>query len=109
MALSDVITLQWASVGTLRENEAYKVTIEDVTDGTGKIVTDYVTDTKLIVPASMRPTDTRPHILRWSVSTVRQTGSSEDGKPVWQPAGAESSQRTFSWWGAGAGASTPTP
>ena len=107
MALSDIITLQWASVGTLRENESYEVTVEDVTDGTGKIVTDYVTDTKLIVPSSLRPTDTRPHIFRWIVTTVRQSGSTQDGKPVWQSAGAQSTSRTFSWWAAGV--ATPTP
>ena len=28
---NDVVTLQWASIGTMRENEAYQITIEDVT------------------------------------------------------------------------------
>ena len=52
-----MITLQWASVGEMRQNEAYAVTIIDATDSNkGKLV-DYVTDTKFIVPAELRPSD----------------------------------------------------
>jgi LysM repeat protein len=93
---SDQITLQWASVGELRQNESYAVTIEDVTAGTKKV--DYVTDTKYIVPVDLRPTDAAPHSFRWSILPVRQVGSAKDtGQPVWEPAGSVSAQRVFSW------------
>ena len=47
---NETITLQWASVGTLRPNEAYAVNIQDVTAGTNLTLVEYVTDTKFIVP-----------------------------------------------------------
>ncbi|KPL70078.1 hypothetical protein ADN00_18700 [Ornatilinea apprima] len=104
---SQTITLQWASVGTLRTGEAYAVTIEDVTAGTNLKVVEYVTDTKLIVPASMRPTDNAPHIIRWYVNAVRQSGTTQDGEPLWVSFGKTSEQRVFSWTGSGSTAETP--
>ena len=51
-AITDsTITLQWAAVGTLNTNEAYQVTVEDITDGTGRKVVGIVQETKYIVPA----------------------------------------------------------
>lgn len=104
--VADAITLQWASVGEMRQNEAYAVTIEDVTLGTKRV--DYVTDTKYSLPAEIRPTDGTPHTFRWSVLPVRQIGSSKDtGQPVWEPAGSVSTQRVFSWLAGPA--TTPKP
>jgi hypothetical protein len=108
-AANDTITLQWASVGTLRQDEAYAVTIEDVTSGNGQKMVEYVNDTKYIVPASLRPVDNVPHILRWVVIPVRQTGTDQSGQPTWDTAGAASAPRVFSWWGAGGVSSTATP
>lgn len=105
---NDSVTLQWASVGTLLQNEAFAVTVEDITEGKGRKLTEYVTDTKFIVPSSFRPVDSMPHALKWFVITVRQVGSSADGKPIYEPAGAASASRTFIWWSTGA-AATPTP
>ncbi len=105
---NDSITLQWASIGTLRDNESYIVTIEDVTDSQGRRLVDYVTDTKYIIPADFRPKDNAPHILRWWISTVRQNGSDDQGQPVWISAGALSLQRVFSWQGV-APEATATP
>lgn len=106
--LSDeTITLQWASVGTIRDNEAYAVTIEDVTEAMGRKLVAYVTETKYIVPASFRPADRSPHIYRWSVVTVRQAGHADDGKPLWENAGASSPERVFTWTGSGAGTLEP--
>jgi LysM repeat protein len=104
----DVVALQWASVGSLRDNEAYAVSILDVTGGEERKMVEYVTDTKLNVPSSFRPNDNMPHIIRWWVLTVRQTGTDESGNPIWEPAGAASAQRDFIWTGAGL-AATPTP
>ncbi len=102
------IVLQWASVGTLRENEAYAVALEDVTSGEGRKLVSYVVDTKFIIPAEFLPVDVIPHVIRWWVVTVRQVGTDEDGNPVWEPAGAVSVARVFTWTG-GALLITPTP
>ncbi len=95
----DNITLQWASIGTLRDNEAYIITIEDVTEGQGRRLVDYVKDTKYIIPVSFRPKDSLPHIFRWYISTVRQTSTDDQGQPVWDSAGENSTPRVFSWQG----------
>lgn len=95
----DSVTLQWAAVGTLRENEAYAVTIVDVTEGKDRKLVEYVSDTKFIVPSTFRPNDNLPHVLRWWVVTARQTGTDDDGNPIWEAAGNASVQRDFSWTG----------
>ena len=109
--LNETVALQWASIGTLRENESYMVVIEDVTDGQGRRLVDYVTDTKYIIPGSFRPKDGTSHIFRWWVTTARQSGGADDqGLPLWDVAGASSLQRVFNWQGvASAAQPTPTP
>jgi LysM repeat protein len=106
---SDTIALQWASVGTLRSNEYYQVTITDITGGQNRHITDEVKDTTFSVPVSFRPTDGRPHIFRWSVVTVAQIGVDADGLPVFIAGGPVSESRTFTWNGTGSAAGTPTP
>ncbi len=107
---SDSVTLQWAAVGELRENEFYHVVVLDVTEGTGtRRIDQYVTDTKYIVPASFRPNENRPHIMRWWVETVRQVGSNARGEAIYESAGAVSDQRDFTWSGAPTGETSPTP
>jgi len=96
---NDVVTLQWASIGTLSDNEAYQITIEDITSGEGLRITDYVTDTKYIVPTSFRPNDNLAHVVRWWVTTVRQNGVDEQGQPNYVSAGAISEKRVFTWAG----------
>jgi len=104
----DSLTLQWASIAQLRENEFYKVVIEDVTEGSGRVrLEGYVTDTKYIVQASFRPADPTPHVMRWWIEPVRRVGSRSSGDPIYTSAGASSLKRVFTWSGA-AGAS-PTP
>jgi LysM repeat protein len=106
----DVITLQWSSVGSLRQNEFYAVTIDDLTDSNVAKLVDYVTDTKYIVPTTLRPSGTSPHIFRWTITPVRQTGSTKDGQAVYEPGGDISTPRVFGWAGSGGvPAVTPTP
>ena len=104
----DTITLQWASVGTLRDNEAYQVVVEDVTDGQGRKLVDYAKDTKYIVPSTFRPNDSVPHVMRWYVLPVRQGPTDDQGKPTWLPAGSKSLERVFSWMSV-AVPGTPSP
>ncbi|HJW90233.1 MAG TPA: LysM peptidoglycan-binding domain-containing protein [Anaerolineales bacterium] len=103
------VTLQWASVGTLLENEAYAVTVVDLTLGEDRKIVEYVTDTKYIVPTSFSTTDGIAHIYRWSVMAVRQTGTDDDGNAIWEAAGTVSLARVFSWVGGPSSAATPTP
>lgn len=95
----DTITLQWTGVGALLENEAYEVNVEDITEGSGRKLVQYVRDTKFIVPISFRPSDPTPHAIKWYVQPVRQTGSQEDGSPIYSSAGSRSDSRTFIWSG----------
>ncbi|MBN2046787.1 MAG: LysM peptidoglycan-binding domain-containing protein [Anaerolineaceae bacterium] len=99
LAMDTRITLQWESVGTLRQNESYAITVEDVTAGDGTKIVEYVNNTKFIIPETMRPSDNVPHIFRWWVVPVRQIGIDENGVATWDTAGAASDQRVFSWWG----------
>lgn len=105
---NDTITLQWASIGTLRENEAYAVTVEDLTDTNVKKLVQYVTDTKFIVPATIRPAGTTYHIFRWYVTAVRQQGTTSDGQPIYVTNGAISEMFVFGWSGSGI-STTPNP
>jgi LysM repeat protein len=105
----ETVTLQWASVGTLRETEAYAVNVLDVTSGTNEKLVEYVTDTKYIIPDTIRPTDNTPHIIRWWVVPVRQTGTDKSGNPIWDTAGESSLWRDFVWQVSSAIPITPTP
>ncbi len=105
---NDVVTLQWASVGTLRDAEAYQITVEDITANQTRRLTDFVTDTKYIVPTSYRPKDNVAHILRWWITPVRQAGTDDQGQPIWTSSGAVSDKRVFSWVGV-AVEGTPSP
>jgi LysM repeat protein len=109
-SLSDnQVTLQWSSVGLINTNEAYRITVMDLTEGTGRKLVDYVTDTKFIVPGSFRASDSSPHIYRWTISTVRQVDVDENGNSIWEDAGSVSEARVFTWTGVAAAESTPTP
>lgn len=108
-SINDTIALQWSSVGALRPNEAYAVTVEDVSSGGEKKLIQYVTETKLVVPASMRPLDNTNHIFRWTVVAVRQDGSTSDGDPIYVQYGIPSTSRVFGWTGGGSAAASPTP
>ncbi len=105
---NDVVTLQWASVGVLRDGEAYQITVEDVTSSQTRRLTDYVTDTKYIVPTSFRPKDNVAHVLRWWTTPVRQAGVDDQGQPIWVASGAISDKRVFTWVGV-AVQGTPNP
>ncbi|MBI3163235.1 MAG: LysM peptidoglycan-binding domain-containing protein [Chloroflexi bacterium] len=96
---NDVVTLQWASVGVLRDGEAYQVIVEDVTSDQTRRLTDYVTDTKYIVPTTFRPKDNVAHVLRWWIIPVRQAGTDDQGQPIWAVSGEASDKRVFTWVG----------
>lgn len=104
VARTDTITLQWAAVGELLPDEAYAVTITDLTSENKKTITEFVTDTSFIVPDTFVPEDNKPHIFRWSVYIARQIGSDQDNEDNeeeitnWEPAGNLSDTRVFGWF-----------
>lgn len=99
---SDTITLQWSSVGALRGNEFYQVTVVDITGGQNQRIVDEVKDTSFIIPTSFRPTDGQTHIFSWFVVPVAQIGVDAEGLPVFVTGGPGSEVRYFSWSGASA-------
>jgi LysM repeat protein len=106
---NDTVTLQWASVGELRDNESYRITVEDITEGSGTVrLVAFVRDTKYVVPSTFRPNESIPHAMRWVVQVVRQVGVLGSGEPRYEEGGAVSQGRIFTWSGA-AIAGTPTP
>jgi hypothetical protein len=82
--------------------------VEDVTASQTRRITDYVTDTKYIVPTTFRPRDNVAHVMRWWISPVRQAGVDDQGQPVWVAAGTISEKRVFTWVGV-AVQGTPNP
>jgi LysM repeat protein len=92
------VVLQWSSVGALRANEAYQITVINVTTGEVVLV-DEVVDTSYLLPDTLRPSGTSPEIFRWYVVSVAQIGTDEEGNPIWIPGGPASNERVFSWSG----------
>jgi LysM repeat protein len=105
----DDIALQWGSGAALRDNEEFQVTIEDISTNEPVKTVLYVKDTRVIVPAELKPTDGSIHLFRWSVMVVRKTGTTDAGNTVYVAAGAPSERRVFAWGGTAAPAATPTP
>ena len=95
------ITLQWAAVGEIEANEAYAVTIIDLTSENNQTEVEYVRDTSYIVPSSLMPNDGKPHIFRWFVYIVRQIDTDEEDAENWISAGNKSEERVFSWFSSG--------
>jgi LysM repeat protein len=102
------IALQWSGITSLRENEDYQVTIQDISSGTEEKTVLYVKDTRVLVPVELKPTDGSMHIFVWKVTVVRKTGTTDAGNPVYVPAGAVSDRRVFGWGGTASPGSTTT-
>ncbi|MEK6222105.1 MAG: LysM peptidoglycan-binding domain-containing protein [Chloroflexota bacterium] len=96
---NDTVTLQWSSVGELRDNEFYQVTIIDITSGENLKLVDVVRDTKYIVPETFRPSESNPHVFQWSVLSVTQRGTDEDGNATFESGGGISEFNYFTWSG----------
>lgn len=100
------VNLQWASTAQLLPGEGYQVTIEDVTANSGRILRQFVTDTRFTIPASFQPQDGLPHLYRWSVLPVRPRPGSDPANPAYDAAGAASPQWSFIWTGTNTAPST---
>jgi LysM repeat protein len=105
---NETVTLQRSAVGTLINNEAYRVFVEDITEGEGRTLVEEISSTTFSVPASFRASGNIPHIYRWWITTVRQVGTDESGGIVLDSAGAVSETRVFTWVGQ-TSETTPSP
>jgi hypothetical protein len=82
------------------------VTVKEL-NGNLNPVTQYVTDNKLIMPESLRPSDNLPHVYSWRVTTVRQNSTNSAGEAQYTSAGEVSTEWVFVWMLTGN--STPNP
>jgi hypothetical protein len=97
-------------VDILQEGEVYWVQIVDVTCDCARELGVPTTENRLIVPADLRPDEATPHVFRWSVVIARKTGVDSRGQDIYEPAGATSDERTFTWFGGGSPpTASPTP
>ena len=105
-SVEQTVTLQWASVGLLQDNETYLVTVEDVTANSARRVQVTTLTTRYIVGVELKPFEAVPHVFKWTIVAARQVGTTDEGEPIYEPAGATSLERTFTWTGIGI---VPTP
>jgi LysM repeat protein len=98
-AAGATVTLEWAAVGQLPTNEYYQVTVEDVTCNCGRVYQTVTSQTHLTLPPSFAPQEAAEHYYEWRVQVMRQAGTTGNGQPVYQPAGALSATSTFTWMG----------
>ncbi len=101
-----LVTLQWAAVKTLAEDEWYMVELADLDRVDSLPYRGFTRDTAFQIPGSWRPPLDEVHTLRWQVSIVRVTGRRNDGLPIYKYGGESSAPAFFSWQGA---VPTPTP
>ena len=84
------VTLEWLSVGILRPNERYLITIEDRTAGT---TNSYVTsNTRYTLPDSLIPSDGQNHSMAWRITVATEN---PDGS--YTPVGGLGEWNTFQW------------
>ncbi len=91
------VLLQWLSVGILRDNETYRVTVEQI-DGSIRHGPFYTTATSLhLLPIDLFPAAEDPHrVFRWTITIMRQVGVGSDGTPLYEVISPTAS-RTFHW------------
>jgi LysM repeat protein len=92
----DTIVLQWAAPAQLRANEYFLVTIFDSTDGSSIVLQEYLQDTSLIVPESLRPSD-GTHVFSWTVGIVAHIGEDSSGEWTYRQSGPNSEMYFFAW------------
>ena len=93
------VVLQWSSVGELRSNEHYQVTVVDLTSGKQERFYGYSKETNFTLPESLRPTDELPHVFQWFVVPVAQIGADVNGDPFYTNGGPVSDTWVFTWTG----------
>jgi LysM repeat protein len=97
------ILLQWASIGILRDDEWYQLTLSQPSGGVIS-TTVRTRATAWRVPVNLMPAlDTDVDVFQWHVQIVQEARNAND-EPIYETAGAPSTVRTFAWLSV-----TPTP
>jgi LysM repeat protein len=89
-----VVLLAWASVGILRDNQAYLVVVE--MPATGTPVTHTTQGTSWRLPSDLWPIRPDPS-FSWWVTVVQRDNPDSDESPVWKPLSLPSETRHFVW------------
>lgn len=90
------ILLSWTSVGLLKEDEWYLVTVRY---GTQILVSQLTQATSTRVLLDLRPASDAPtHLFRWEVVVVRQIGTQANGTPEVILISSRSEVRDFYWY-----------
>jgi LysM repeat protein len=92
----DTIVLQWVAPAQLRANEYFVVTIFDNTDGNTVVLEEFLQETSLIVPDSLRPAG-GTHVFSWTVGIVAHIGEDSFGNWTYRLSGPESEMYYFAW------------
>jgi LysM repeat protein len=89
-----VVLLAWASVGILREDQAYLVELE--TPAQIAPVTYVTQATSWRLPSELWTTG-RLDTLNWWVTVVQRVDADSDGTPDWKPISLPTEERHFIW------------
>jgi len=97
------ILLQWLSVGILREDETYRVTVDQLS-GEIRWGPVYIKATSIHLPNDLFPAPSDPNReFRWTVTIMRQVGVGSDDTPLYEVI-SPAALRVFQWL-----PSPPTP
>lgn len=88
-ARDEIITLRWVTSGTLGEDQAYRIRVEDET--AGKVFNDNTREMAFIVPEGWQGEDAARHTYNWSVSVIDED---DPDNPIFSTA-----TRMFTWEG----------
>jgi LysM repeat protein len=92
----DTIVLQWVAPAPLRANEYFVVTIFDSTAGNTVVLEEFLQESSLIVPESLRPAG-GTHVFSWTVGIVAHIGEDSFGNQTYRQSGPESQVYYFAW------------
>jgi hypothetical protein len=83
------LTLQWVSVGELRENDVYLIEVQDLTNSSQWL--QVTRQNSVVLPDTLIPTDGQAHQLQWRVSVAQQVNG------IYNYVGGVGAWRSFQW------------
>jgi hypothetical protein len=95
-----LVTLQWAAVKDLNDNEWYMVELTDINVLDVPPYRGFTRDNSFQIPSDWRPDVPEEHSFRWRISIVQVTDWRADGQPIYEYGGRFSEDAFFTWLGA---------
>jgi hypothetical protein len=89
IAPANSLTLQWVSVGELRENDVYLIEVQDLTNTSQWL--QVTRQNSVILPDTLIPTDGQAHQFQWRVSVAQQVNG------IYNYVGGVGAWRNFQW------------